>query len=142
MAAPIRPGGSLLAGHRQPKNQEGHSLVPQLRDPNAERQWPAITTHNHDNHGVRTRDWRYIQYADGTEELYNMVSDPNEWHNLAEKPELLPRLREMRHMLPPSSRLPVEGSRDRILLYDRESRVANWEGVDIPKDAPVPEIGN
>lgn len=138
----VYPTLAALCGLPAPKNQEGHSLVPQLRDPNAERQWPAITTHNHDNHGVRTRDWRYIQYADGTEELYNMVSDPNEWHNLAEKPESLPLLREMRQMLPSSSRLPVEGSRDRILLYDRDSGVANWEGVDIPKDAPVPEIGN
>lgn len=138
----VYPTLAALCGLPAPENQEGHSLVPQLRDPSTERQWPAITTHNHDNHGVRTRDWRYIQYADGTEELYNMVSDPNEWHNLAGKPELLPRLLEMRQMLPPSSRSPVEGSRDRILLYNRESSVANWEGVDIPKDAPVPEIGN
>ena len=48
----------------------------------APREWPAITTHNHDNHGIRTEDWRYIRYADGSEELYNMKSDPNEWNNL------------------------------------------------------------
>ena len=62
---------------------EGHSLLPQLTDANAVRKWPAITTHNHDNHGIRTKDWRFIQYADGTEELYNMKADPNEWTNLA-----------------------------------------------------------
>ena len=32
---------------------EGHSLVPQLREAGAERIWPAITTHNHDNQGIR-----------------------------------------------------------------------------------------
>ena len=31
------------------------------------------------NHTVRTEKWRYIRYADGTEELYDMVRDPNEW---------------------------------------------------------------
>ena len=63
---------------------EGHSLMPQLRDAQAERPWPAITTHNHDNHGIRTEDWRYIRYADGSEELYDMRKDPNEWRNLAD----------------------------------------------------------
>jgi choline-sulfatase len=50
---------------------EGHSLVPQLRDANAPRAWPALTTHNQGNHAVRTRDHRYIRYADGSEELYD-----------------------------------------------------------------------
>ncbi len=27
--------------------------------------------------------WRYIRYADGAEELYDMVADPREWTNLA-----------------------------------------------------------
>ena len=51
-----------------PKNKtlEGHSLVPQLKNAQAEREWPAITTHNHDNHGVRSEHWRFIQYADGS----------------------------------------------------------------------------
>ncbi len=40
---------------------EGLSLKPQLRNAAAERERPAITTHNHDNHGVRSEDWRYIR---------------------------------------------------------------------------------
>ena len=38
--------------------------MPQIKDANAKREWPAITTHNQGNHGVRTERWRYIHYAD------------------------------------------------------------------------------
>ncbi|MBI1372498.1 MAG: sulfatase-like hydrolase/transferase [Phycisphaera sp.] len=36
-------------------------------------------------YAVINRDWRYIRYADGGEELYNVRDDPNEWYNLAVK---------------------------------------------------------
>jgi hypothetical protein len=39
------------------------------------------------NHAVATSDWRYIRYADGTEELYDQRTDPYEWTNVAAKPE-------------------------------------------------------
>ena len=32
---------------------------------------------------MRTERWRYIRYKDGTEELYDLTNDPNEWTNLA-----------------------------------------------------------
>ena len=35
------------------------------------------------NHAVRSDRWRYIRYADGSEELYDHDTDPNEWINLA-----------------------------------------------------------
>ncbi|MEW6997842.1 sulfatase [Colwelliaceae bacterium BS250] len=34
-------------------------------------------------YSYRTKDWRYIRYKDGQEELYDHRSDPYEWHNLA-----------------------------------------------------------
>ena len=61
---------------------EGHSLLPQLKDATAERPWPAITTHNQGNDSIRSDRWRYIRYADGSEELYDHRADPNEWTNL------------------------------------------------------------
>ena len=36
---------------------------------------------------MRSEKWRYITYADGSEELYDMVNDPNEWTNLAKDPQ-------------------------------------------------------
>ncbi|MCA8991389.1 MAG: sulfatase [Planctomycetaceae bacterium] len=119
---------------------EGHSLVPQLKDANAPRPWPAITTHNHDNHGVRTRNWRYIHYADGSEELYNMQDDPNEWKNLAGDPNYGDVLAEHRRLMPPTSRKPVPGSAHRILTYDEDSGEIIWEGQLVRPTDPIPEL--
>jgi arylsulfatase A-like enzyme len=39
-------------------------------------------------YAVINQNWRYIRYADNTEELYNLQKDPNEWDNIANNPEL------------------------------------------------------
>lgn len=36
-------------------------------------------------HAVRSERWRYIRYADGSEELYDHDADRNEWHNLTDE---------------------------------------------------------
>ena len=123
-----------------PAQQEGHSLIPQLKNSATERPWPAITSHNQGNHGIRTRDWRYIRYADGSEELYDMQKDPAEWHNLAASPKHADTLAQHRRMLPDKDQPPVPGSRERILLYDPVTKNVNWEGKDVPANAPVPEL--
>jgi choline-sulfatase len=118
---------------------EGHSLIPQLQNAMAERAWPAITTHNHDNHGIRSRDWRYIRYADGSEELYDMQNDPNEWENLVDDPTCESALEQHRAWLPKVNLKPVPGSAHRILLYNSDGTV-NWEGSNIAPGDPIPEI--
>lgn len=119
---------------------EGHSLVPQLTSPETPRDWPAITTHNHDNHGIRSRDWRYIRYADGTEELYHVTQDRNEWTNLAGDPHYASVLAEHRQWLPAINRKPAPGSRDRILTYDGPAGLTIWEDEAILPGAPIPEL--
>lgn len=134
----IYPTLSDLCQLPLPEHLEGHSLMPQLKDDSAERIWPAITTHNHDNHGIRSRDWRFIQYADGSEELYDMRKDPNEWHNLVGDSQYADVLREHRRWIP-QSRQPVPGSKHRVLLRSADGTV-NWEGADIAPGAPIPEL--
>lgn len=127
-----------LCGLPANSSLEGHSLMAQLKDASAEREWPAITTHNHDNHGIRTKDWRFIQYADGSEELYDMRQDPNEWKNLATDARYADVLAEHRRWVP-ASRQPVPGSAHRILLHRADGSV-NWEGAEIAPDDPIPEL--
>ena len=134
----IYPTLAELAGLPPKEDLEGHSLVPQLKDPEAHREWPAVTTHNRNNHGVRTEGWRYIRYADGSEELYDMRNDPNEWTNLAGEPAHAARIEELRGWLPSRNARPAPGSAVRILTY--ENGQANWEGEDILPGDPIPEI--
>jgi len=63
------------------------SLAPQLKDPDTVRERPALSSSYFGNHAVRSRDWRYIRYTDGAEELYDHRSDPEELTNLAGDPE-------------------------------------------------------
>lgn len=126
-----------LCGLPEKPELEGHSLVPQLERANADRPWPAITTHNHDNHGIRTARWRFIQYADGSEELYDMQADPNEWNNLATNSAYSDVLAELRQWIP-ESRQPVPGSAHRVLIW--KDNQATWEGKPIAPEAPIPEL--
>ena len=61
---------------------DGESLLPLLADPKRER--AVSMTYQRGNHAVRSNRWRYIRYADGSEELYDHDSDPREIRNLAD----------------------------------------------------------
>ncbi len=79
---------------------EGTSVVPLLESPDMNWETASVTTHGKDKHAVRLRNWRYIQYDDGTTELYNLEEDPEEWTNLASDPEHEDIISELRTHLP------------------------------------------
>jgi len=126
-----------LAGVPPRTDLEGLSLVPQLRDAASKRERPAITSHNQGNHGIRSERWRYINYADGSEELYDLQADPNEWHNLASRSEYAPVIAEHRRWLPKIDRPPAPGSASRILTYDPATDEAVWQGKTIRRSDPI-----
>ena len=102
------PTLAALAGAKLPEglDLDGRNLLPLLENPSVE--WPDRMTFFHQgrwkkagapgnwgkgntspdadkykNFAVRSERWRYIRYADGTEELYDHSKDPHEWKNLA-----------------------------------------------------------
>ncbi|HSU65759.1 MAG TPA: sulfatase [Tepidisphaeraceae bacterium] len=83
-----------------PKHVEGPSIRSLLANPSAEWATPALMTYLRNNHAVRSERWRYIHYFDGGEELYDHATDPNEWTNLANKPELAPVKADLAKLFP------------------------------------------
>jgi arylsulfatase A-like enzyme len=82
-----------LAGLPVPKQCDGLSLVPQLKEPSAVRERTSLTSFQFwgaagSSHAVSDSRYRYIYYAGGFEELYDLTEDPHEFTNRAEDPEL------------------------------------------------------
>ncbi len=128
-----------LCGLTNRADLEGISIVPQLKDAATIRTRPALTTHNQGNHGVRSEGWRYIRYADGSEELYDMARDPHEWDNLAGESELASIRAEHRKWIPKSEAPLVKNSATRVLTYDKTTDEAVWEGTKVRRSDPIPE---
>jgi choline-sulfatase len=126
-----------LAGLPPRSDLEGESLLPQLEDASTPRDRPAITTHNQGNHAVRSERWRYIRYADGSEELYDMPADPREWRNLAGQADHADIIAEHRRWLPAVDLPPAPGSAHRVLTYDASSDTATWEGTLVLRTSPI-----
>ena len=97
---------------------EGYSLVPLLKNPEAEK-WngpdvaltsliaqdlekgekalpESIGVPEAQTYSLRSKDFRYIICPDGSEELYDQANDPHEWVNLANRPEFASHQKEMR----------------------------------------------
>ncbi len=90
-----------LCGLPPQQRHDGPSLVPLLADPGAD--WPHVAlTHlgRAGSFGLSDNRWRYIHYAGGGEELYDVQSDPYEWHNLAGKKEHQATLKRLRSLAP------------------------------------------
>ena len=66
---------------------EGNSLVPLLKNMDAE--WPhyARTCFGPGNYAIVSERYRFIQYNDGSEEFYDHKNDPQEWYNVIARPE-------------------------------------------------------
>lgn len=96
----IFPTLTDLCGIPTPKHNEGESIRALLANPQAPWDKPGVTTYKYKNHTVRSADWRYIRYANGDEELYDETKDPNEYTNLASKPEFAAKKVELAKYMP------------------------------------------
>lgn len=83
---------------------DGRSIAPLVRDPKTEWTYPALTSHSPHwygpNHAIHSKRYHYIYYRDGTEELYDLESDPRCWTNLASDPNKAAVKNELKGWLP------------------------------------------
>jgi arylsulfatase A-like enzyme len=94
----IYPTLASLTGCEPPEGQlEGKDLTPLMKNPQAPWDKASLTVFGYKNYGLRSERYRYITYADGTEELYD---HEREWRNLAEDPEYAEVKNAMRKELP------------------------------------------
>ncbi|MGI9242615.1 MAG: sulfatase-like hydrolase/transferase, partial [Verrucomicrobiales bacterium] len=111
---------------------DGQSLVPLIKNPDAERSEPVLMSWYYGNHAVRSKDWRYIQYRDGTEELYRHPLDAGEHQNLAGDPDSAQTIAELRKWIPTAPALPPgatewEGDKlDQLVDEWKTSQVPDW----------------
>jgi arylsulfatase A-like enzyme len=89
-----------LTGLEADSRLEGNSLVPLLQDQEAD--WPhmARTSFGPGNYAIISENYRFIQYNDGSEELYDLYNDPHEWYNIVKKPEHNEIVRQHREQIP------------------------------------------
>lgn len=102
----IYPTLCELTGLNIPNHCEGPSIASLLRDPTAEWTRPAITTHGFHRHAIRSQEFRYIEYEDGSQELYDEIHDPYEWKNLAGDPAHADTIKKMREWIPKLNKPP------------------------------------
>jgi len=112
-----------LTGLPTDDDQEGHSLVPLLNNPQAE--WPhvALTSFGRGNYAVRTEHYRYIRYLDGSEELYDHRHDPHEWNNLATDEALANVIKTHRQHVPTQELDVLPGESTGHLAYEAASEL-------------------
>ena len=101
----IYPTLAELCQLPKPKEVDGKSLLAILKDPHKKVLRPIISTYDYGSYSVRYDKWHYIRYIDDSEELYDLESDPNEWHNLDKKPALNKTKEKLANFIPKN---PVE----------------------------------
>jgi iduronate 2-sulfatase len=92
-----------LGGLRKARGLQGTSLVPMLHDPKASVKTAVFAVAARDagylGRSVRTERYRYSEWPDGSEELYDHDKDPSEWTNLAVHGEGRGPIRELKALL-------------------------------------------
>ena len=92
------PTACELAGLATPASVQGRSLLPVLLDSKKKIKQSALSFVPKGT-GLRTGQWSYMKYKDGTEELYDMNKDPKQFRNLAVQPKFENQLLKQRKIL-------------------------------------------
>lgn len=104
---------------------DGKSLAKALRDPSKAQDHEIFTVAAEGEYSSVNTQWRYIHYRDGTEELYDVKADPNEWSNLANNPEYQKIKEQMKVGAPSKFQKSGKTPNDLVLLC--EGKTFHWE---------------
>lgn len=111
-----------MTGMKAPDYVDGMSLTPWLENPSLPKEKPAMTTWGRGNYTLRTKEWRYTRYFDGSEELYDELHDTNEWTNLANEPKYEYLKKELGDKWLPKKEAPqVTSGRELYNVYDADN---------------------
>jgi uncharacterized sulfatase len=92
-----------LCGLPAPAGLEGRSFVPLLEDPQQSWKKSAVTVVSAPRRGLgralRTETHTYIEWPDGSAQLYDYSRDPKEFTNLADKPRYSSTVAELKRLL-------------------------------------------
>lgn len=116
---------TLVELARLPANPTNQGLsLTELMDPESDVGWdrPILTTYSFGNHALRDERYRYIRYEDGSEELYDHQTDPNEWTNLADEQDQVKRIIHFRQLLPVEQSLWYPDSRGPKTKYHDQNK--------------------
>jgi arylsulfatase A-like enzyme len=112
---------------------EGKSLVQTMKNNKNDIDAFALTTYGMNNHSVKADGFRYTQYEDGTEELYNHKNDPNEFENLAKNPLYKNDIEKLKKYLPKINKIWDENSSYTFQPYftEQKTRINGSDGKPI-----------
>ena len=134
-----------MCGLESPEQRlEGTSIAATLANPaNASDRNVFLPHMNPGEFAVINRDWRYIHYGDDGEELYDVKADPNEWNNLAERPEHEALKAELRAFAPKEFAKPAVtlNSRKDLVIDGDSFRWEKGKGNYLPPPKYLPYTG-
>lgn len=96
----IYPTIADMLGFEKPEHVDGESLLPLMENVEMKRENPAIVTYRPQNHSIVLDNWNYIRYDNGAEELYDHNTDPQEYKNLASKPQYKKIIKKLSKHIP------------------------------------------
>ncbi len=109
---------------------DGQDLSPLMWDVESMVTPPTLISWKYGNFAVRSDDWRYIQYRDGSQELYDHRVDPQEYNNLALDPTYASVIEEHKKYIPQNPAIPA--GRTEFTGDTYETRIKGWERNGVP----------
>jgi arylsulfatase A-like enzyme len=122
----IYPTLASMCGLAAPVLPDGDNLEGVLANPGSAIDKTVLQRDQNRGFSVINKDWRYIRYDNGAEELYDQRNDPNEWTNLASDATFAEIMQNMATHLPTEMAPQAKGPKDRTLMLRLDGMKYEW----------------